>query len=382
MTDTQNNAQKKIRVCFVSDFWRGRAGAELQLALLLRHIDKNRIEPFVLILHENENTITELPDCPVFFLKMGWLRSFSSIRKMRELCRFFRQNRIDILQALVLDNFLLAFVSLAARWCGIKKIFGFRVDIGFWMNPRQARMGKLTHRFFTDKVIANAEACKQSIIEQEHVKAENVIVIPNLIDMKCFRHIPVWNAADAGCPKRVGIVGNLKQVKGTDVFIDAAKIVLDERSGVQFELAGTGKKKIYQDQIERLGIAGNVRLLGSLTDIPAFLSALDVAVLSSRSEGLPNAVMEYMAAGRPIAVTDAGGCRELIRHEENGLLVPPENPQALAAAILDLLDHPDRAERFAKAARNDILGKYDADVLANTWLEVYERELGRGLIRK
>ena len=105
------------------------------------------------------------------------------------------------------------------------------------------------------------------------------------------------------------------------------------------------------------------------------MSTLDVAVLSSRSEGLPNAIMEYMAAGRPCVVTDVGGCGELIRHGQNGLLVPPENPSALAEGVVDLFEHPDRAEQFATAARMDISEKYEASVLANRWCEIYENVL-------
>jgi len=364
--------QNKIHICFVFDFWRGRAGAELQLALLLRHIDRKRIEPFVLTLHGNEEAIPELPDCPVYYLKMGWLRSFSTIAKAWELRKFFKQNKIDIIQALTVDNSLLTFIAGVGRLSGVKKVFGFRVDIGFWMTPMQSRIGKFAHRFLINKVIANAEACKKSMIEQENVRPENIFVIPNLIETERFANIPTWTQANAHTPRRVGIVGNLKPVKGMDIFIDAAKIVLEKHPDVQFELAGTGQEDQYQSQIEQLGMTPNVRLLGSLSDIPAFLSTLDITVLSSRSEGLPNAIMEYMAAGRPCVVTNVGGCKELIRHEQNGLLVPSENPLALAEGMIALLDCPDRAEQFAAAARADISEKYEAAVLANRWREIYE----------
>ena len=366
----------KIRVCFVFDRWEGRAGAELQLSILLRHIDRERIEPFVLTLNGNVDLIAEPPDCPIYCLQMGRLRSLSVFAKAKELRRFFRQNKIDIVQALTIDNVFLTFVAGVGQWSGVKKNFGFRVDIGFWVTPMQARSGKFVHRFFIDKVIANAEACKKSIIEQENARPENIFVVPNLIESKRFADIPLWTAKSMRQPRRVGVVGYLKPVKGTDIFIEAAKIVLDKHPDVQFELVGTGVEpdgiSLYQSLIEQLGISSNVRLLGSLSDIPAFLSTLDVAVLASRSEGLPNAIMEYMAAGRPCVVTDVGGCSELIRHEQNGLLVPPENPAALAEGIVDLLEHSDRAEWFAMAARKDITEKYEASVVANRWCDIYE----------
>ena len=364
-------SQNKIRVCFIFDFWRGRAGAELQLVLLLRHIDRSKIEPFVLTLHGDDAMIPELPDCPVYCLNMGWLRSLSTFSKAWELRQFFKRNKIDIVQALTLDNPLLVFVAFIGKMSGVKKIFGFRVDIGFWMTPAQARMGKLAHRFLVDKVIANAEACKQSVVVQENARPENVFVVPNLIETERFADIPTWTKTTARTPRRIGIVGNLKPVKGTDIFIEAAKIVLEKHPDVQFELAGTGEMEQYQSQIDRFGIVSNVRLLGSLSDVPAFLSTLDVAVLSSRSEGLPNAIMEYMAAGRPCVVTAVGGCGELIQNERNGLLVPSENPSALAEGIVELLEHPDRAEQFAAVARKDISEKYEASAAANRWHEIW-----------
>ena len=365
----------KIRICFVFDFWRGRAGAELQLALLLRYIDRDKFEPFVLTLRGDNQSIPELPDCPVHCLEMGWLRSFSTFTKALELRRFFTKNKIDIIQALTIDNPSLIFVAGVGKWSGVKKVFGFRVDIGFWMTPGQARAGKFAHRYFVDKIIVNAEACKRSIIEQENAKPENIYVIPNLIETKRFEKISTWTKEKAHSPRRIGIVSNLKPVKGTDIFLEAAKIVLKTYPHVLFELAGTGKTEQYQSQIRKLGIAQDARILGSLSDVPTFLSTLDIAVLSSRSEGLPNAIMEYMAAGRPCVVTDVGGCCELIHHEHNGLLVPSENPAALAEGIVYLLDHPEQAEQFAAAARKDVSEKYEASLLANRWCEIYEHAI-------
>jgi glycosyltransferase involved in cell wall biosynthesis len=312
---------------------------------------------------------------------MGWLRSFSSFSKALELRRFFKQNKIDIIQALTIDNPSLIFVAGIGKLSGVKKVFGFRVDIGFWMTPGQARAGKFAQRFLIDKVIANAEACKRSIIEQENAKTENIFVVPNLIEIERYEKIPTWTKAKAHSPKKVGIVGNLKSVKGTDIFLEAAKIVLRTHRHVLFELAGTGKTEQYQSQIRKLGIAQDARLLGSLSDVPAFLSTLDVAVLSSRSEGLPNAIMEYMAAGRPCVVTDVGGCCELIQHNRNGLLVPSENPAALAEGIVYMLDHPEQAEQFAATARKDVSERYEAAFLANQWCEIYENTINDNTVQ-
>ncbi|MDR3181415.1 MAG: glycosyltransferase family 4 protein [Planctomycetaceae bacterium] len=367
------------RVCFFINYWRGRAGVELQLLLLMQHLDRSRIEPFVVVLHGTAETALENPQeslrCPVVFLQAGGVRSFRTLKILRQFRRLMKLHQIEIIQFLQVDNVWQTLFSFAAFRSGIKAFFGFRVNIGYWITRKQALFGKFLNRFVIKKIIANAVACKKSVIEQEGAKAENVYVVPNLIEIRHFADIPTWTSAGASAVKRIGIVGNLKQIKGTDVFIEAARIVLGKFPDVQFHLAGKGDFERYQSQIDNSGISGSVKLLGAVSDIPAFLATLDIAVLSSRTEGLPNAVMEYMAAGRACIVTNVGGCGELIRNEQNGLLVAADNPPALAAAMCDLLEHTDRAERFAAAARSSINEDYDAENLACRWCEIYEETL-------
>jgi glycosyltransferase involved in cell wall biosynthesis len=371
-----NQTRRPIRVGFVMDNWTlGKGGVEIQLRLLFKHLDRTRIEPFlVFALPMGETARKVVPaDVPVLYLELKKLFSCSAFAKARQFRRFLKENKIDIIQCLSPDS--TRFAAVVGKWSGIKTVFGFRVNIGYWVKKRDTFVGKILNRFFVDKIIANAEACKKSVVEQEGAKPENVIIIPNLIEIGRFADIPTWSAASASQPKRIGIVGNLKHVKGTDILIDAAKTVVEKFPDVQFHLAGHGDAEHYQTQITNLGLENNVHLLGSLDDIPKFLATLDIAVLASRSEGLPNAIMEYMAAGRPCVVTDVGGCGELIQNEKNGLLVPSENPSALAGALCDLLEHPERAERFAVAARNDLRENYDAPVVANRWCEIYEETL-------
>jgi len=145
------------------------------------------------------------------------------------------------------------------------------------------------------------------------------------------------------------MVGNLRQVKGPDLFIRAAQRVLEKHPDTQFEIAGGGDPLPYQTLIDELGLTNQVRLLGAVTDVPTFLGTLDVAVLPSRAEGLSNALLEYMAAGRPIVATDVGGNAELIESGVNGLLVKPSELE-LETAISQLLVDDDKAASLATAS--------------------------------
>jgi len=110
---------------------------------------------------------------------------------------------------------------------------------------------------------------------------------------------------------------------------------------------------------------------GSLADVPAFLADLDVAVLCSNSEGMSNAILEYMAAVRPIVATAVGGNMQLIEDSQDGLLVPPGNPHQLAQAIGRLLDDSPLADRLAEAARRKAEAQYSRQAMVRRFEGFY-----------
>lgn len=366
--------EKPIRVCFIIDSL-SRAGTEMQLLMLLKHLDRTRIEPFPVLLDGTSelSCSLELPGIAYERLAVKKLISFDGLKKGLKFRAFLRKHRIDLIQAYYPHSTF--FASIVGKLSGVKLVFGARRNIGHWMKPRDKRRARFLNRFFIDKIIANAEACKLAAIEQENAKPENVIVIPNGIETELYDVIPTWIPEAANTPLRIGAVGNIKPVKGTDILIDAAKIVLQKFPDVRFEIVGDGDFDAYNKQIVDRGIAGNFKLLGSQSDIPGFLSTLDIAVLPSRAEGLSNGLLEYMAAGRPCIATDVGGNGELIKNGKNGLLVPSENPQALADAIIELLENPEKAANLAKNARNDIKEKFDADLIASRFCDLCEKML-------
>jgi glycosyltransferase involved in cell wall biosynthesis len=126
-----------------------------------------------------------------------------------------------------------------------------------------------------------------------------------------------------------------------------------------------------------LGLQDQVVLMGSRNDARDLLTAADLYVQSSAREGMPISILEAMHACRPIVATDAGGTRELVRHDETGLLVPTGGAEPLAAALIDLLEDERRARRLALAARRLLVKRYDIRVVARSTEELYESVLGR-----
>jgi len=177
-----------------------------------------------------------------------------------------------------------------------------------------------------------------------------VRMIENGVDLDRF---PAFRAPDmSAAVVRVGTVANLRPVKNVDGLVLAAVEVCRDDPRVRFDVAGDGPDRPrLEQQIRAAGLGERFVLLGSVTDVPGFLSSLDVAVLPSHSESMSNALLEYMAAGRAIVATDVGANARLVRPDREGLIVPPGDPAALAGAVRRLLRDPELARRLGAAAR-------------------------------
>ena len=145
----------------------------------------------------------------------------------------------------------------------------------------------------------------------------------------------------------------------------------------EFVIAGEGELRAgLERQIAEMGLVQRVRLPGPVVDVPGFLASLDVAVLCSRSEGMSNALLEYMAAGKAIVATAVGGNTQLIEDGVHGLLVPPDEPRALAQAIRQLLANPSLAARLGAAARRRVEKRYSRPAMVRRFEEFYWRLVG------
>jgi L-malate glycosyltransferase len=158
----------------------------------------------------------------------------------------------------------------------------------------------------------------------------------------------------------------------------AAKAALQHFPKLVFEVAGDGEQRAELERLHaELGLGDRFKLRGSVADMPNFLRMVDIAVLPSHSEGMSNALLEYMAAGRAVIATDVGANPELVRHRKDGLIVPVRDEAAMVGAIGDLLAHPLRAAGFGASARTRVEAQYSRDAMRKRFEEFY-----RELIRK
>jgi glycosyltransferase involved in cell wall biosynthesis len=211
-------------------------------------------------------------------------------------------------------------------------------------SPALQRLQRLSYKL-AHAVVANSSAAADAVVS-DGVPRDKVIVIPNGIDIE---HRPACHSP--GSPRLI-VVANFRPEKGHDLLVAAARRIVDRRPDAVFQLVGNGPLlNVIREHVRRAGLGHAFEFLGQRTDVPHLLASAGLLLLPSRTEALPNAVLEAMAAALPVVATAVGGVPELIEHDRTGLLVPPENAEALADAALTLLNDTERARRLGEDAR-------------------------------
>jgi glycosyltransferase involved in cell wall biosynthesis len=166
-------------------------------------------------------------------------------------------------------------------------------------------------------------------------------------------------------------VGRLVYQKGHEYLVHAMPRVLGRYPHAKAVICGEGAlRPDLERQIGELGLESRVRLVGNRNDVGKFLASADVFVLPSRWEGLPVALLEAMGAGLPVVATRVEGVEEVVEDERQGLLIPPEDAEALAAALLQLIGDPQLRKQMGEAGRTRIQSFYTLDIMCDKYLRV------------
>jgi glycosyltransferase involved in cell wall biosynthesis len=363
-----------IRVCYMIDRL-SRAGTESQLVALVRELDRSRVRPSLVLLdgEDDLSRALEPDDCPVIRLGVRRLCSRAALRAAWRLRAFWAEHRPHILQTYFLDP---AYFGIPlAKLCGIRAVVRVRNNLGYWVTPRHRVLGGLL-RCLVDMTLTNTPAGKQALVEREGYRPERVTVLANGVDTRRFSRLLLPDTSKPWV--KVGCVANLRPVKNIDGLMRAAKVALARFPKLVFEVAGDGEQRAELERLHaELGLGDRFRLRGAVADVPEFLRTVDIAVLPSHSEGMSNALLEYMAAGRAVVATAVGANPTLVRHRKDGLIVPPGDGEALVAAIGELLADPLRAAGYGASARMRVQAEYSRDALLRRFEDFYRRLLGR-----
>lgn len=350
-------------------------GTERQAVELLKRLDEKRYDVRLAVLRNEGPFYSEIearfPDVPEFPLTSFY--DANAVKQLAGLRRLMRREKIDILHA---HDFYSSFIgAAAARLSGVRVIASQR---HLKLSDRRVHKWgtRMIHRL-ANRILVNSEAIREHIINHEGAQPGKIVVIRNgvapvISNTNSRREL----GRDLGLKTNatiVGIVARLQEVKGHRFFIEAAGEVLRSRSGAHFVLVGDGPLRTeIEQQAAELGITDHVRLLGDRSDVSRLIAGFDLLVLASLHEGLPNAVMEAMAAGVPVVATGIGGTMELIVDGETGYLAAPANSAALAERILFALGDEEHREEIVSTARRRIATAFGIERMVESVEALYD----------
>jgi glycosyltransferase involved in cell wall biosynthesis len=371
-------------------------GAQQSLFLLISKLDEQRFYPIFLGPAEGElprrlraariETIILPPDREIASYGGAILRA-SPMNKVRLLipymkyafrvAQIFKDRHVEIVHCNSIRSLLT--VAPAARIRRIPLVWHLRLnlELGLWN-----RIG----RWLANRIIVVSDSLRRDFPAGAG-STDKFVVVPNGVDPAAFAPMidrrqaryalginPEWSV--------VGMAGSITERKGQLLLLQAAARVVKVVPHVKFVLVGRtndARDEVYaaklRGYVDHMGLADNVLFMGWCSDMPQVLGALDLFVLPSSNEGLPRSILEAMAAAMPVVATNVGGNAELVVGERTGLLVPPRDPDVLAAAIEKLLRAPDAAREMGRAGRLMVEQHFSLTAAARGVERVFEQLL-------
>lgn len=347
-------------------------GAETLLANLVRRIDRSRFAPEIVCLKQRgplgDELASELP------VHSELLAHKLDVRVLLRLCRLFRSRRTDAVVTVGAGDKMF-WGRLAAKLAGVPVVASALHSTG-WPDS----VGRLNRLLtpLTDAFIAVAQTHAEFLVQRLRFPHNKVVAIANGIDVERFAPRDARPTRDAlgiehDAPV-MGIVAALRPEKNHALFLTGARRILDQLPRARFLVVGDGDRRAALEQLaSQLRIAHATRFVGSRSDIPELLAAIDVLALTSHNEASPVSILEAMAAERPVVAANVGSVAELVVDGETGRLFPAGNVGALVEAAIPLLTDGPRRRRMGQAARRKVLRQGSLDSMVQGYQQLLER---------
>lgn len=354
-------------------------GAQSALLRLLAGLNRSRFCPVVACLYNGEGVVAQqirALDIPVIDLGMTGKWRLDALGRLYWL---LRREKPAILHTWMFHANLPG--RLVGRLAGAPRIVTSRrnVEIG---GANRDRLTRWTAAL-DDRVIAVCELARQAEIERAGAAPGKVVTIYNGVDPAAFaggdpqtraRVRQQWGIGAETL--LIGTVGRLHPQKGFGDLLTALAALRAEFPESRLLLVGDGElRAALEQQVQQLGLQERVSFTGTRSDVPDLLCALDLFVLPSLWEGLPNVILEAMASGLPVVATAVGGTPELVVDKVTGLLVPPSAPAALAGALAELMRQPLLRQQLGAAGRQRVIQHFALEQTVRATVQLYEELL-------
>ncbi len=302
----------------------------------------------------------------------GSFKSPRFISAIWRLARYLRSEKIHLVHCFDFYSNLLGVP--AVRLARVPVVIASQRDLGDLRPRGQQWLHGMMLRLATH-VFVNTEKVAERLIRARTVPRERLTVIPNGVDLGRFTPGP--NGSHRSGSIMIGTLANLRLEKGVEDLVRAVALIRARYANARLVVWGDGPLRPHLDAlIGSLGLDGIVELRGSTMEPERVLRELDIFVLPSLSEACSNVLMEAMATGLPVVATNVGGNPALVQDEVTGLLVPPNDPAAIAKAIIRLIEEPGFAATLASQGLARIRTGFGMDMMLKRVESLYDQAAG------
>ncbi len=374
--------QKKINILELRCVRGSGGGPEKTIFLTALKIDPTRFQTHIVYIRDEDDQGFNLmrqqyfeSDNPNVFYKelyekgsfdfslVSWLKDYCFKKKIDII--HSHEYKTDVLAKLVYRNYPIAWLATYH----LHYADSLKLKLYQYLDMRALKTA--------NKVLTVSESLF-NLLKKKKIPLSRLENMPNGIDTTYFDPQKTESTLqeELGVSKEktlIGYVGRLSEQKNLPLLLKAFQRLIVQGKEVELVLVGEGELKEQIDQlIDKMELRKWVHLVGFVDDIRMIYKGLDLMVLSSNEEGMPNSILEAMAMEVPVVSTNVGGVNELIQSKENGLICPSKNLEALIASMVQLIDHPGLRNEYGKKSRNTIIEKFSFDKRVKRLEEVYK----------
>jgi glycosyltransferase involved in cell wall biosynthesis len=373
-------AETPIRILFIIDYWASPGGTERHLSYLINALDRRRFECSVVVFNYQPNALVEKArsnGIEILHLRVARYYTPNALVQAFKLIGFIRRRRIDIVQTF---HYKADIYGAFFAWvAGVRHIVSSKRDAADYKGSFRFFMHKLV-RPITSKYIAVSDVVAQVIRDKERVRADKISVIYNGVDLANYS-LPQARAREQARSTLgfgaddfvIGMCAWFRPEKDHQLLIDAYMQISETAPAAKLVLVGGGPLlEHYRRWLVDNKLEHRIKLTGPVDDVRPYLAALDVACLVPRSnEGFSNSILEKMATGLPLVVTDVGGNKEAITDGDNGFVIAPADRSALMRHLLALYRDAGLRARAGSSSRARVEQLFSLESMVDRHARLY-----------
>lgn len=351
-------------------------GAERAFVHILSRLDRTRWHPRVICLSGHGELVEDLERLNIEVICLNG-NPRRPIQILSRLYREIRQFHPMLIQSFLFHANILS--RIAGRLAGVPALVS-GIRVAEKRSNSYLKLDRWTERWAT-KHICVSEAVRRFSIEQGGLTPEKLIVIPNGIDQERFKYatpIPREQLGYTSSDVLALFVGRLDSQKGVTDLLEVALRLKEKCPQLKCLIAGTGpEEQRLRDAVNQLELTESVRFLGRRDDVPALMKTADFFVFPSRWEGMPNVILEAMAAGLPIVTTNVEGIDQLLEHDLSAEIVPIGDLKQFSASVQKLIQNVELRQQYAEQAKHRLSTEFDWQSIADQYQDLYEQIIAR-----